>query len=381
MTAVVLVLAAHRAEPLRAPSFLDLGSGRVPAAPAPAGEEEGALGAACEALTRAVGASEGALRLAVSVPGAGLARLGRRAPAVLEALRRLVDTGAVEVLTECAWNAPASGAAAEELGAQVRAHRALVRRHLGAPTGAFRTAELALDDATARRASELGCAVALDAASAEEARPLGLRRRGDLRLVPCDLDRSGELARAAAALAGATDDLARAAAEACAARLDELPLEAEAVGLVVDARALGAAPALAGELARAVLASPRLAWATPTEAARRRAEVPRAEGPVDPAALAPWLGNAMQRAVREALAEVGAEVRAAARPELEEAWRELADAEHLRALALGPRAAAAPSPHEAFVRTMNAIEELCLRARTPSGAGALSTVRQESETP
>ncbi len=333
-------------------------------------------------LHRLVQRHEGRFRFALSVSGTALAQLAATLPDVVRGFAALARSSAVEILGETSHHSLAAVAAPAEFEEQVRAHRGMVRSHLGAAPVTFCNTELVVDERIAAHVERLGHRVALG----EGADPLLLGRSPHARFRPHGCQRLALLLRDYAH----SDDLGFRFGDPAwthhplrpatyAAWLHRVPRERPVIGLFLDLETFGEhKPAASGilafleELPAAVLADPRFAFATPTEAAAGPAEplaIPTAVSWADRERdLSAWLGNPMQRAAHEALYGMLPAVRRAARarPELLETWRRLSTSDHFYYMAtktwtdgyvhqaFSPHAA----PLDAFAAHMRAQERL-----------------------
>ena len=85
---------------------------------------------------------EGRFRFAFSLTGTVLDQLEQWAPEVIDAFRRVADTGCCEFLGETEHHSLASLHSPEEFDAEVRAHTDRITRLFGAPPRVFRNTEL-----------------------------------------------------------------------------------------------------------------------------------------------------------------------------------------------------------------------------------------------
>lgn len=97
-------------------------------------------------------------RVSFSISGSALQQMAAFAPRVLASFRRLYATGQVELLAETSHHSLAALYSPREFTAQLRRHRALCRRLVGAPGPVLRNTELIVSDAVAAQAAALGYA-------------------------------------------------------------------------------------------------------------------------------------------------------------------------------------------------------------------------------
>ena len=95
-------------------------------------------------------------RVSFSITATALEQMAAYAPEVLVSFRRLLATGAVELLSETSHHSLAALYSPREFAAQVRHHRAVCRRLLGAPGVVFRNTELITSNAVAAQVAALG---------------------------------------------------------------------------------------------------------------------------------------------------------------------------------------------------------------------------------
>jgi alpha-amylase len=95
-------------------------------------------------------------RVSFSITATALEQMAAFAPEVLASFRRLFATGQVELLAETSHHSLAALYSPHEFAAQVRHHRAVCRRLLGAPGRVFRNTELIVSDAVAAQVAALG---------------------------------------------------------------------------------------------------------------------------------------------------------------------------------------------------------------------------------
>jgi len=345
-------------------------------------------------LLRLVEEGGGRFRFAISVSGTALSQMERWCPAALRGFRALAGTGAVEFLAETSHHSLAFLADPAEFRAQVALHRERVESLLGVRPRTFRNTELAFDSASARAAEEMG----FDAMLAEGAdhllgwrsphavyRPAGCRR---LRLLLRAYRLSDDVAFRFSSRGWEGWPLS---AAKFSRWLRGLPGDARVVGLFMDFETLGEHQRAGtgifeflGRLPAEAAAGGRFRFRTPAEAAAAEGGDPEpidAPRPVSWADferdLSAWLGNPMQAAAHGALYVLGPEVRraaAAGRPGLLEEWRRLTTSDHFYYMSTKWSAdgdvhryfSPWPSPHDAYLSFLNALEDLALRA----GAGA-----------
>jgi alpha-amylase len=312
----------------------------------------------------------------------------RWAPAALRSFRDLVATGCVEIVSETSHHSLAFLTDPAEFRAQVTSHTDRLASVFGRRPAVFRNTELVFDNEVARAAEEMGFTAMLGEGadhvlglrSAHRVwRPAGCRK---IRLLLRDYRFSDDVAfrftdrgwrewpltpsKFASWLAEATDDDGQ-------------------IGLFMDYETAGEHQwAETGifefmeGLPDAVARSSGLRFATPSEAARRAADVGRIDVP-RPVSwadaerdLSAWLGNDMQRAAHDALYSLLPDVRRAAergRTEWLERWRRLSASDHVYYMCTkfatdgDVHAYFSPydTPHDAFIAFMNVIDDFARR--------------------
>jgi alpha-amylase len=330
-------------------------------------------------------------RCAFSLSGTLLLQLERWAPEALESFVRLAATGQVEFLCETSHHSLASQVDMAEFARQVRAQAARVEELFGARPTTFRNTELVISRDVARAVEELGFEALLGEGADHL---LGWRS-------PRYVYRAEGAARLKLLLRDyvLSDDIAfrfsnrewpewPLSPERFAAKLAAGRPEERFVGLFMDYETFGEHQGpqtgildFMAALPRAVLADPRLAFATPSQVAARNEpvgtlELPRPVSWADAERdLTAWLGNPMQAAAHEALYALGARLadRAPDDP-LAAEWRKLSTSDHVYYMCtkffsdgdvhkyFSPYA----SPHDAFISFMNVLDDLERRLDTPA---------------
>jgi alpha-amylase len=97
-----------------------------------------------------------AFRVSYSITATALQQMQAYAPQVLWSFRRLLATGAVELLAETSHHSLAALYSPAEFVAQVAHHRRVCARLLGVPGPVFRNTELIVSDAVATQVAALG---------------------------------------------------------------------------------------------------------------------------------------------------------------------------------------------------------------------------------
>ncbi len=403
MTSVVLYFQVHQPFRLRRYTFFDIGcSGRwfddV--------ENERILRRVAERcyvpmnalLLRAVERTGGRFRCAFSISGTALDQMEAWAPEALEGFQALARTGCVEFLAETSHHALPFLTDAEELAEQITAQAARVERTFGRRPTTFRNTELVIDESVAKVAESLGYTAMLGEGADHL---LGWRSPGrTYRAEGCSnlqlLLRSYRLA----------DDVAfrfsnRAWAgwpltpATFAASLSAVPDDDEFVGLFMDYETFGEHQwketgilDFMDGLPEAVLAHPRLDFATPSQVVARTTpsatlSIPHPVSWADAERdLTAWLGNPMQREANLALYGLLPAVKRTGRADLLEGWRRLSTSDHLYYMCtkwfsdgdVHKHFSPYSTPHDAFIAFMNVLDDLERRASASGAAAALATV-------
>jgi alpha-amylase len=332
-----------------------------------------------------VARTDGRFRAAYSITGTALEQLERWAPDVIESFRRLVATGAIELLAETYHHSLSFLASQGEFEEQVELHAAALWRLFGVRARVFRNTELIFSNALARRVHDLGFAGVL----AEGAdRMLGWRSPHFLYTakgaphLPLLL-KSYRL----------SDDIAfrfgnrgwegwPLTPEKFASWLHAVNGTGEAINLFMDYETFGEHQwAETGifefmrALPEAVLAHADMQFATPSELTRRYAprgelDVPEFVSWADSERdLTAWLGNAMQRAALDGLYALRGDVLASEDPRALEDFRRLTTSDHFYYMCTKYFAdgdvhkyfSPYESPYEAHIAFMNALSDLSQR--------------------
>ena len=331
--------------------------------------------------------TRGRFRAAYSITGTALEQMERWAPDLIDSFRRLVKTGAIELLGETYYHSLSFLGSRDEFDEQVQMHAAKIEALFGVRTRVFRNTELIFSNAVARRAHDLGFVGAL----AEGAdRVLGWRSPHFLYTAAGTADlpvllKSYRL----------SDDIAfrfgnrgweswPMTAEKFAGWLHAVNGCGEAVNLFMDYETFGEHQwedtgifEFMRKLPEAVLAHPDMDFATPSEVLARYE--PRDELDIHDFVswadterdLTAWLGNAMQGAALRSLYALREAILASGDPHLREDFRRLTTSDHLYYMCTKWFAdgdvhkyfSPYESPYEAHIAFMNTLVDLSLRAR------------------
>jgi alpha-amylase len=331
--------------------------------------------------------TDGRFRAAWSISGSALLQMERFAPDLIESFRRLVRSGAVELLAETSHHSLAFLGSPEEFEAQVALHAAKLESLFGVRARVFRNTELIFSNAVARRVRDLG----FEGVLAEGADPvLGWRSphflytaKGTPELPV--LTKSYRLSDDIAFRFGNRSwDGWPLRAETFAGWLQAVNGCGDTINLFMDYETFGEhqwADTGIFEFMRAlpdaVLAHRDMRFSTPSEVIARYR--PQGELDVDSFVswadserdLSAWLGNAMQRAAHESLYELRDAVLASGDPRLLADFRDLTTSDHFYYMCTKHFAdgdvhkyfSPYESPYEAHIAFMNALADLALRAK------------------
>jgi len=332
-------------------------------------------------IERLIARTEGRFRVAFSITGIAVEQMKAFAPEVLESFRRLVATGAVELLAETYHHSLASLYDAVELEEQVKKQVTLMERELGQRPTVFRNTELVYDDALGRVAGDLGFRAVL-AEGTDDA--LDWRSPNYVYRVP------GRETRLLLKNYRLSDDIAfrfgnpawpayPLTADRYAEWLHRIGGDAQVVGLFMDYETFGEhQKAETGifqfldYLPEAVLAHPDWGFRTPSEVIDAHEPVgelsfPRTVSWADEARdLSAWAGNEMQRKALETAFALGERVRRRNNPALLETWRRLLSSDHFYYMCnkgfddgeVHDYFSPFESPYEAFIPYMSALRDL-----------------------
>lgn len=339
-------------------------------------------------------------RVSFSMSATALQQMQAYAPDALASFRRLMATGAVELLSETSHHSLAGLYSPQEFKAQIALHRDVCQRLLGVPGGIFRNTELIVSDAIARQVAALGYA--------------GMCMEGaDRVLRESDVLRPCRYAAAPALLALArhyrlSDDIAFRFSNR---GWREWPLTAERyVRWLADTAASGSGERLLGlfmdyetfgehqwastgifdfmrALPGAVLARRGLRFVTPSEALERVPPGAAAVALPEPVSWADlerdtsaWTGNRIQRAAQRAVYDLEPKVRAAAADDarLLEDWRRLLTSDHAYYMCtkywtdgdVHKYFSHYDSPYDAYIGYMNVLADLAQRCAQRTGMAA-----------
>jgi len=333
-------------------------------------------------LLRAVERTDGRFRCAFSVSGTAIRQLAAWAPEAIQSFRDLADTGAVEFLCETSRHSLAALADPEEFRAQVDEQRALLEEHLGVRPTAFRNTELITDASVARQVKDLGFEVLL-AEGADQllhgrtAQALyGMAGADDFPLMLRDFPLSDDIGFRFSNRDWEGYPLL---APTFNGWLEALPDDRPFVGLFMDYETFGEHQSVdtgifdfMDAMVDLAVESDRLDFATPTEVARRESVVESLEYPRpiswadEERDVSAWLGNHMQRSAHEAIYALGPAARACGDPELLNSWRDFTTSDHVYYMStkcatdgdVHEYFSPYPSPHDAYLNVMNALEDL-----------------------
>lgn len=340
-------------------------------------------------LLDAIQRSEGRFRCSFSISGTALAQFEAWAPEVLDSFRKLIATGGVELLGETSHHSLAALASPAEFKFQVQEHSANLERLFGVRPTTFRNTELIVDEAIAAQVEALGFRALVgegaDALLGWRSASRVYRPKGcsNLALLLRSYKFSDDIAFR---FSNPEWDSYPLMADTFADWLGKASGEAAFLGLFMDYETFGEhQPASTGifDFLRAlpgfVLEKPGLDFATPAQVAKTFdpvASLPYAR-PISWADaerdLSAWLGNEMQRTAHAAVWDLAPEARRAG-GDLYATWRNLTTSDHTYYMSTkhvnasdgDVHAYFSPyeSPHQAFVITMAAIEDLAVKLRS-----------------
>lgn len=331
---------------------------------------------------------QGEFRVAFSLSGVLLEQLIHYAPDALESFRRLIATGAVELLGETYHHSLASLYDVEEFAEQVRAHTAMMERTFRVRPSIFRNTELIYDDHIAELVAELG----FDAVLAEGADDILEGRSpnlvystpGDrLKLLLKNYRLSDDVAFRFSNQAWHEYPLT---ADKYVSWLRRVEGAGDVVGLFMDYETFGEhqwadtgifefLDCFPGML----LQTPGWSFATPSEVIARypaalELPFPRTVSWADSERdVSAWRGNGMQERALQRIYALGEMVRQRANPRLTDTWRRLQTSDHFYYMCTkwfadgDVHAYFSPyeSPYEAFINFMNVSDDFERFVLTP----------------
>jgi alpha-amylase len=325
---------------------------------------------------------QGRFRVAFSISGVALEQFERYDPRVIESFRALVQTGAVELLSETYYHSLAFLFSETEFQRQVRLHRKKVQELFGVTPTAFRNTELIYDNHLAQLVEGMG----FEAVLAEGADRVLEWRSPNFVYRPAGTQSVALLLKNYRL----SDDIAFRFSDR---GWSEWPLTAdkfvdwtrqiegagEVVNLFMDYETFGEHQwecsgifEFLRHLPDAVLRHPDASFLTPTEVARRYRPIAELDVP-NPVSWADserdtsaWLGNPMQDAAAELTYSLEKEVLATRDEGLIHAWRKLQTSDHFYYMCTKFWAdgdvhkyfSPYESPHDAFVYHANALNQL-----------------------
>ncbi len=107
-------------------------------------------------LLNAINESNGAFKLAFSMPGTVIEQLDRYEPAVIDGFRKLAGSGSVEFLCETYFHSLASVVSEHEFAHQVEKHRKILNDYFGVKPETFRNTDLIYSDNIGEQVHKLG---------------------------------------------------------------------------------------------------------------------------------------------------------------------------------------------------------------------------------
>lgn len=321
---------------------------------------------------------EGRFRFGLSLSGPSLRLMERHAPETLEAFRRLLRTGCVELIGETSHHSLAALHSPKEFTAQLALYRKQAKSLFDAAPAVFRNTELIYSDAIGRLAEEAGYKTVLaegfaGAGSARSPQQIWQVAAGQARLLLRHAWLSEDLANRFSDRSWQEYPLS---AEKYGAWLKTASTEGPAVNVFADIRALGEWNNKDSGIFDFLWHFPDsvlgrgLSFTTPSETAIETSSGP-AQVPVGTSwagperDLTPWMGNPLQDSALQYLYDLEKPVFRTKDEDLIETWRSLQDADYFdwmctRRLTGGtPYRQPSPfsSPYDAYVAFINMLND------------------------
>jgi alpha-amylase len=343
--------------------------------------------------------SNGAFRFAMSITGTALQQFQRYCPEVIDSFRLLIETGAVELLSETSHHSLSFLYSQTEFAAQIALHRKLIAETFDQQPKIFRNTELIYCNDLADQLAAHG----FDAILCEgvddllQQRPPAFVFLPPKRSSPALLLRNYRL----------TDDIAfrfgdqnwiewPLTADKFARWIDGVNGNGYVVNLFMDYETFGEHHwqqtgifEFLRYLPRAVLGTHLNDFATPREVIERYPhsgtyDVPHTISWADRARnLSAWLGNAMQSNAMHELYRLEPRVHAAEDPAVLETWRRLQTSDHFYYMSTKAHSDAAvhdyfnayDSPYDAYINFMNVLDHFEQRLPKTSDQAVASPVK------
>lgn len=333
------------------------------------------------AMLRLIERHRGKFRVAFSITGVALEQMRAYAPEAIESFRRLVDTGAVELLAETYYHSLASRYDLEEFREQVAMHTRLMQQLFGVTPRVFRDTELIYDDALGREVAALGYRGILsegpdDVLDWRSPNFVYRTADADLPLLLKNYRLSDDIAFRFSNRGWSDFPLT---ADKFARWVHQLSDSGNTVNLFMDYETFGEHHwpetgifEFLDHLPNAVLAHPAWSFRTPSEVIETYPPIaplsfPRTASWADSARdLSAWNGNDMQARALSRIYALGARIKRRNNPALLALWRKLTTSDHFYYMSTKwfgdgeVHAYFSPyeSPYEAFINYMNALDDL-----------------------
>lgn len=350
-------------------------------------------------------------RVSFSITATALEQMQAYAPDVLASFRRLVATGAVELLSETSHHSLAGLYSPQEFAAEITHHHDVCTRLLGPPGKVFRNTELICSDAIAAQAAGLGfkgiCVEGVDRLlhGHRPSQPQTLRAAAGLLALPRQYRLSDDIAfrfsdrnwsQWPLTVDRYVEWLDHVAATEPGERMLGLFMDYETFGehQWADTGILD----FMRTLPTAVLARPNLRFATVSDVLARVPAVTSDLALPTPVSWADlerdtsaWTGNRIQRAAQEAVYALEPYIRRAMRsgvegPALREDWRRLLTSDHAYYMSTKYWAdgdvhkyfSHYESPYDAYIGYMNVLADLARRCGAPDAWTTAAATGNES---
>jgi alpha-amylase len=325
---------------------------------------------------------QGRFRVSFSISGVALEQFERYDPRVIESFRKLVDTGAVELLSETYYHSLAFLFSEAEFRRQVRLHQQKVKELFGVTPTAFRNTELIYDNRLAALVEDMG----FEAVLAEGADRVLEWRSPNFVYRPKGTETLALLLKNYRL----SDDIAfrfsnrdwsewPLTADKFASWTHQLEGAGEVLNLFMDYETFGEHQwestgifDFVRHLPDAVLAHPQARFLTPTEVARSQRPIAELDVPYlvswadSERDVSAWLGNHMQDSAAEYTFALEKDVLATRDDGLIHAWRKLQTSDHFYYMCTKFWAdgdvhkyfSPYDSPYDAFIYHVNALNQL-----------------------
>jgi alpha-amylase len=333
------------------------------------------------AMLRLIERHRGKFRVAYSITGVALEQMRAYAPEAIESFRKLVATGAVELLAETYYHSLASQHDLDEFREQVAMHTRLMQQVFGVTPRVFRNTELIYDDQLGREVAALGYRGMLsegpdDVLDWRSPNFVYRAAETDLPLLLKNYRLSDDIAFRFSNRAWSDYPLT---ADKFARWVHQLSDSGNTVNLFMDYETFGEHHwsetgifEFLEHLPNAVLAHPAWAFRTPSEVIGTYPPIaplsfPRTASWADVARdMSAWNGNDMQARALSRIYALGARIKRRNNPALLALWRKLTTSDHFYYMSTKwfgdgeVHAYFSPyeSPYEAFINYMNALDDL-----------------------